>query len=362
MNRKITAILMALSFVLTLFPITAMAASVPAKTEVPEITVLEERTPTDAEPLLYCEYSVPQSVMDIVIAEDVSVGICYDMKIDNGPWIYGEAPDLAYYLTQYEAIEGTTNKYFINLLPQNDAVDGTFDIKAHKYTVKLYFLYNDNFIFTSSNFSAEKSIGGLAFQSSSWATPAMQKAADMGLIPDILRTADLTKPITRKEFAAVCVKAYENLSGEQTTPAAKNPFKDTSDTEVLKAYNFGLMIGVSADKFDPDAVLNREQAATALTNVLKRAYLPQDGKTYTLNFVQPKPFSDDAKISDWAKPSVYFMVANGVITGMPNNIFAPRNTTTAETAIHYADATREQALVIAVKMVENLKEKPLDYK
>jgi len=46
------------------------------------------------------------------------------------------------------------------------------------------------------------------------------------------------------------------------------------------------------------------------------------------------------------------MVANGIITGMPGYKFAPLNTTAAEEAIGYANATREAALIIAVGMVE----------
>jgi hypothetical protein len=54
------------------------------------------------------------------------------------------------------------------------------------------------------------------------------------------------------------------------------------------------------------------------------------------------------------------MVANGIIAGVGNNTFAPRSTTSAEEAKGYASATREQALVIAVRMVENLKGKTPD--
>ena len=49
------------------------------------------------------------------------------------------------------------------------------------------------------------------------------------------------------------------------------------------------------------------------------------------------------------------MAANGIIKGYDDNRFAPRNITTEEQAIGYANATREQALAIAVRMVENLK-------
>ena len=81
----------------------------------------------------------------------------------------------------------------------------------------------------------------------------------------------------------------------------------------------------------------------------------QNDSEFKLNYTKPAPFADDNKISDWAKDSVYFMAANGIINGVGNNQFAPKNTTTDEEARGYANATREQALIIAVRMVENLK-------
>ena len=200
---------------------------------------------------------------------------------------------------------------------------------------------------------------------SGWAQLELLTADYLGLVPASLAGADLTQPITRAEFAAVSVKAYENLTGKATAPAASNPFADTADPEVLKAYNVGITAGTSATTFDPNTILNREQAATMLTRVLKAAYIPgwtlaADGN-FTLNFKQPAPFADDANISDWAKPSVYFMAANGIIAGTGNGMFSPKATTTEEQAAGYANATREQAIVIASRMVENLKDKPLDY-
>lgn len=203
------------------------------------------------------------------------------------------------------------------------------------------------------------------YTSSSWASTDLQKASDMGLIPDVLQTADMTKPISRLEFAAVCVKVYESLAATKAIPAVTNPFTDTSDVEVLKAYNTGITSGIAADKFGPNVLLNREQAATMLTRVFKRVTIPgwtldTDSK-YTLNYTMPAKFADDAKISAFAKPSVYFMVSNGIISGVGNNVFAPAAVTSSEKANNYASATREQALVIAVRMAENLKGKTADY-
>ena len=204
---------------------------------------------------------------------------------------------------------------------------------------------NDGFVFETG-------------EASEWAKDELARADELGLIPDCLDGADLTADITRAEFAAVAVKVYEALSGTAAIPAVNNPFTDCNDVEVLKAYNIGAVNGTSATTYDPDALLNREQAATMLTRVFKKISLvgwtlQTDGQ-FTLPYTKPAAFADDKDISAWAKDSVYFMAANGIINGVGNNKFAPKNVTTEEQATGYANATREQALLIAVRMVENL--------
>ena len=236
--------------------------------------------------------------------------------------------------------------------------NGEFEMRLYTFRDIL----NDDTLVMSVPFT----ISG-ASNTSGWAQEqkVAEKAAEYGLIPDSLKGADWTKSITRAEFAAVSVRLYENLTDTKATPVATNPFTDTKDPEILKAFNIGVTNGTSATLFSPNALLNRQEAATMLTRALKSAYipgwtLPTDGN-YTLNFTMPAKFADDDKIDGWAKPSVYFMVANKIINGMGNNIFAPKNTTDREIALSYANATREQALKIAVGIVDNLKDKPLDF-
>lgn len=206
-----------------------------------------------------------------------------------------------------------------------------------------------------------KAVSGLNIKpiTSEWAGIELEKAEELGLVPDILKNAVMTEPITRLEFAAVAVKVYENLSATKALPATVNPFTDCKDTEMLKAYNVGITDGTSKTTFTPNGLLNREQAATMLTRVFKRSTIPgwslTEDSDFPLNYSKPDAFNDDLRISGWAKDSVYFMAANKIVNGVGNNNFAPKNTTSAEEARHYANATREQALAIAVRMVENLK-------
>ncbi len=113
---------------------------------------------------------------------------------------------------------------------------------------------------------------------------------------------------------------------------------------------------MSAATYEPKSLLTREQAATMLTRVFKKYYysnwtLDRDSE-FPLVFEMPSPFADDDSISGWAYESVYFMAANGIINGMENNKFAPKNTTSNEEAVYYANSTREQALAIAVRLVD----------
>ncbi len=196
-----------------------------------------------------------------------------------------------------------------------------------------------------------------SWQTSSWAKGEVEKADKLGLIPESLVGQDLTKPINRAEFAAVSVKVYEALSGVQALPAVVNPFTDCADTEVLKAYNLGITNGTGGTTFSPTNLLSREQAATMLTRTFKRVTMPgwsnADDGNFPLTFDMPALFTDDGDISAWARDSVYFMSANNIILGDKGK-FMPRAVTSQQEAEGYAQATREQALLIAVRMVENL--------
>lgn len=208
----------------------------------------------------------------------------------------------------------------------------------------------------------------------SWAIPYLTEAQALGLIPDCLLDADMTLPISRLEFAAVAVKVYESLSGKKATAGAA--FADCADTEVRKAANVGITNGTDDvhNLFSPSETISREQAATMLTRAFK-AYaftgwtLGTDAnysKQFKALYTMPQLFDDDSTINDYAKDSVYFMVANEIINGVGfydadgtitpmYNAFLPRNKIYREQAEALGLATREQAIKIAVCMVQNLK-------
>lgn len=174
-------------------------------------------------------------------------------------------------------------------------------------------------------------------KASEWAEPELKEASKQNLIPEIFDEANLTKNITRKEFAHTVVKMYEKITGQKAVPIAKNPFTDTKDKEVLKAYNIGITNGTSDTTFSPDALITREQMATMMTRALTKA-----GKD-TSRPESAKLFTDDSEFSEYAKDSIYYMSSIEIIKGVGENKFNAKG-----------NASREQALAISIRCVKKL--------
>lgn len=190
-----------------------------------------------------------------------------------------------------------------------------------------------------------------AYEVSDWAAEEILKANETGLVTERLKDVDLKADITREEFAEVVVRAYEKLSTVKLENVTENPFSDTDNQEILKAYNLGIIKGVSTDKFAPDSLLVREEAAVMLQRLYEKIMSGEVSADFT--YSSEKIFSDDEAISDWAKSAVYFMADNGIINGIGDNKFAPKNITEEEKLSGYANTTREQAIILVNRMIES---------
>lgn len=230
---------------------------------------------------------------------------------------------------------------------------------AGTYYIQLYPVpfYNDvldtKFFFATDNKNSNEIVNtSFGAEVSTWAKDEVEKAYKNNLIPKKLERGDLTKKVTREEFAAIAVQLYSKLSGKNVGRAADCHFDDISDsefmTEIKQAYEISAVQGISDTKFAPRDYINREQLATILCRVLKR---DMEDKNITFRYADNyRIFEDDAFISDWAKPSVYFMASEGLVKGVTDTKFAPKNTTSEQEALGYASATKEQAIIIAQRI------------
>ena len=174
---------------------------------------------------------------------------------------------------------------------------------------------------------------------STWALDELAKANERGLIPETFDKKDYTKSIDRKDFAAVAVKLYEAITNTVTEKVTENPFTDTTDDYVLKAFKLGITQGTSANTFSPDSQITREQMATMLTRALDKA-----GIATKVNLDEVTTFADDVDMSNWARESVYFMSHNEIIKGIGDNKFGAKN-----------NSTLEQSILIASRSVDTFK-------
>lgn len=366
MKRKSVAFIIIAVMMFTMMgSLSAFAADLPTgdSFEGPQNLTAELKEWEDGRPYFALKWMNPQSIWELERygAEHGEWGVEYqiDMKIGDGQWrsamgesLFGNA------LSFDEELDEPENYVTDNVTcdPMDLGVAGTADIKANVYHLRVRYAYlanqgsDDYYIY--SPFSNTASIGTEAFykEASAWATAELQKANDLGLIPDILKGADMTKPITREEFCELAVLLYEKVTETTSTPASPNPFADTTNNQILKAYALGITTGTSATTFSPKTLINREQCATMLFRAIK-AIAPN--ANYSVTGV--KDFPDQKDISSWAVDGTKYMSKLGIIKGDTSGNFMPKATTTAQTAAGYGMATKEAAILMTVRTYETLK-------
>ncbi len=201
-----------------------------------------------------------------------------------------------------------------------------------------------------SPFSNVLSNGMSAYSNASnWAKTELDKANGYGLIPKSLIGADMTRPITREEFAGLAVKLYEKTTETAATAASPNPFTDTANPEILKAFKLGVTAGTSVTTFAPKELTNREQVATMLSRAIR---IMAPGSDFSTDGAPA--FTDQKDISSWALEHVLYMAKLGIIKGSDGK-FMPKAITTAQTSAGYATTTREQAIAMSVRSFEQFK-------
>ena len=173
-------------------------------------------------------------------------------------------------------------------------------------------------------------------KTSTWAQSGVNLALNDNLLDSGLLGNDYTKPISRLQFCSVAVRLAETLTGKSITPAAANTFTDTTNAYVLKAYAAGITAGTSPTTFSPNDTLNRQQMAVFLRNALRYVEKNSDYR-YTSYTSQLSKYKDSWQIASWAKDSMAFMNALGLINGTSSTTLSPADKCTIEQALLVAE-------------------------
>ena len=176
---------------------------------------------------------------------------------------------------------------------------------------------------------------------STWAVAELELALSYGLTyPAIM--SSFVQDITREEFCVIVVKLYEKLSG-QAVQAGANPFGDTSNPEVIKAAQLGIVNGTAPGVFSPAAKITRQQICAMIFRALQGA-LPGLDETTTGTF----PFTDIRLIAPYAWGPMRFCYENQIIKGVSATLINPLGNTSREQGIVLVKRTYERYLSVAI--------------
>ena len=162
-------------------------------------------------------------------------------------------------------------------------------------------------------------------QPGAWYFNAVEEAAELGLFEgDNNGYFNPSKNITRAEFAVVMSKALgadlSSYSGSDFTDVKE---KDWFAPVVAWAKDSGVMQGDGNGRFRPNAPITRQEMCVVICQTLTEK-----------KGVGSFRFSDDSKISSWAKEAVYECYAQGLVQGDNNGNFLPKdNTRRCEAAV-----------------------------
>ena len=164
-------------------------------------------------------------------------------------------------------------------------------------------------------------------QPSSWAKAEVDKAIAAGLVPAELQ-ANYTKGISRANLSKILSALLDKVYGKAPTKTDAK-FKDTTDADVLKAANLGIINGYDAGNgtfnFKPNNTLKRSEMSAIVNRVAKLC-----GKT-TTGYDKEVKFADTA--NHWCKTELGWPVHVGIVKGTSDTTFSPENTLTTEQTI-----------------------------
>jgi len=345
MKKRFFAAIVVLTLIICAFPLAAFALpeGVPGTLPAPTIANLQLMKYEDGSPYFRLEVTVPQSVLDLEAERptDGWVDLETGGKIGNEEWGSTGGGGGALEFILENAVPGKANTYYVefNLKDEGSITETVINERNYSYRLRFSYTYNNedgssDFIYSSwSNILSSKSESYYK-GASSWAVAELDKAQQYGFITDRIKD-NMSGKITREEFAEIAVKLYEKYTGK-TAEAGNASFVDTTNPEILKASNLGLVTGVGNNKYDPNALVTREQMATILLRALKVINPSADFSTEGVS-----KFADDDKVESWARNGVYYCSKTKIVGGVGNNCFDPDG-----------NATREMAVIVCTRAYE----------
>ena len=158
--------------------------------------------------------------------------------------------------------------------------------------------------------------------SSKWAADSIETARKINII------SNFPGAITREEFCELVFNYIKIFPGSAfSVGIIKPPFTDTDNEHIEVLNALGIVKGKSETEFAPNGSLTREEAAAILCRLINKIYPGRDATAQYFDF------ADSGQISDWAMNDIQVICNMGIMQGVGDNRFAPKELYTTEQAI-----------------------------
>ena len=152
--------------------------------------------------------------------------------------------------------------------------------------------------------------GAAGAKYSSWFAPYYKEMQELGILPSSFTSGDLTATITRGEMCELAVVAFEKATGNVIDELERTDyFSDTTDKNILKAYEYGIVSGYPDGSFQPNKTLTRQEFFKIIQNFCEAAaYTSTRSKDLSA-------FADSGSIGSWAREAAQLCVSNAFVDG-----------------------------------------------
>ena len=185
---------------------------------------------------------------------------------------------------------------------------------------------------------------------SEWAVAEMNDANTSGLLT-AGASRDFHRSLTRDEFCELVVLMVERTLGRSLPVPSTNPFVDDVEpisVHALKAWNYGIILGVTTTRFAPSDPVLREQLCAMMIRAIRG--MERDLNRSLLSpGIDTLPYRDAAQIRPYAVESVRLAYTNGIMHGDTAGNFNPRSNISSQecVAVIIRSFNRIESLVAA---------------
>lgn len=185
--------------------------------------------------------------------------------------------------------------------------------------------------------------GAAGAKYSSWFAPYYKEMQELGILPSSFTSGDLTATITRGEMCELAVVAFEKATGNVIDELERTDyFTDTTDKNILKAYEYGIVSGYPDGSFQPNKTLTRQEFFKIIQNFCEAAaYTSTRSKDLST-------FADSGSIGSWAREAAQLCVSNAFVDGTKTGSSYYLRPT--------AGASRQEAMVMFLRSYKDVRQ------